>query len=84
MESKEKQTDRHLDTPSEANRDKHINFPEVEEDSAGNFTIDKSSDDRKKQWKEGIKEGESERQNANDRNTQSAMPMDEDDTLGVP
>ncbi|MBO9681830.1 MAG: hypothetical protein J7502_04025 [Flavisolibacter sp.] len=76
-------TDRHLDAPSESNREKHINFREVEEESSGNFMIDKNSTDRQKQWKEGIREGEEEKQNT-DSSTPSAMPMDEDDTLGVP
>lgn len=76
-------TDRHLDAPSESNRGKHINFREVEEESSGNFMIDKNSTDRQKQWKEGVKEGEEEKQNT-DSSTPSAMPMDEDDTLGVP
>lgn len=75
--------DRHLDTPLESNREKHINFREVEEESSGNFMIDKSSTERQKQWKDGIKEGKEDRQNKGT-NTPSAMPMDEDDTLGVP
>jgi hypothetical protein len=84
MKEKNKgQTDRHLDAPSEANSDKHINFREVEEESSGNFAVDKNSTERQKRWKRDIKEGEQERQNTGD-NTASAMPMDEDDTLGVP
>jgi hypothetical protein len=75
--------DQHLDSPSEANREKHINFREVEEESSGNFMIDKNSTDRQKQWEQGIKEGGQENQNTSNI-TPSAMPMDEDDTLGVP
>lgn len=76
-------TDRHLDGPSESNREKHINFREVEDESSENFVLDKNSTDRQKQWKEGIKEGEEARQNTGN-NTPSAMPMDEGDTLGIP
>ncbi|HTM93885.1 MAG TPA: hypothetical protein VL095_15795 [Flavisolibacter sp.] len=82
-EKDQSEKDRRLDTPSESNREKHINFREVEEESSGNYMIDKSSTDRQKQWKEGIQEGEEKRQNT-DNTTPSAMPMDEDDTLGVP
>ena len=81
-ERKQHQTDRSLDTPSEANRQKHINFPEVEEESSENFAIDKNSTDRQKQWQQGIQEGEEKRQNSD--NSRSAIPMDNDDTLGVP
>jgi hypothetical protein len=44
--------------------------------------IDKNSTNRQKQWEQGIKGGQ-EKQNTGN-NTPSAMPMDEDDTLGVP
>lgn len=83
MSENEKQTDSHLDTPSESNREKHINFRDVEQESTGNFSIDKTSTERQKQWNEGVKEGREQAQNK-DNNTPSAMPMDEDDTLGVP
>lgn len=84
MKEKDKSgKDRHLDTPSESNREKHINFREVEEESSGNFMIDKNSTDRQKQWDQGIKEGREKRQSTNT-DTPSAIPMDEDDTLGVP
>ena len=52
--------DPRLDVPSEANREKHINFLEVEEDE--NRSTDRDADDndneRQKEWKEGIQEGE--------------------------
>lgn len=84
MKEKDKsQTDRHLDTPPDSNDEKHINFREVEEESSGNFMIDKNSTGRQKQWEEGIQKGREERQKADD-NTPSAMPMDKDDTLGIP
>lgn len=85
-EKDQPRVDPHLDTPSEANREKHINFPEVEEESSGNFMIDKSTSDRQKQWQQEIKEGEEgkQKQEANNNVAPSPMPMDEDDTLGVP
>jgi hypothetical protein len=81
-ENDQGRVDLQLDSPSEANREKHINFREVEEESSGNFMIDKNSTNRQKQWEQGIKGGQ-EKQNTGN-NTPSAMPMDEDDTLGVP
>jgi hypothetical protein len=82
-ENDQSRVDRHLDSPSEANREKHINFREVEEESSGNFMVDKNSTERQKQWNEGMKEGAQERQNTGS-DMPSAIPMDEDDTLGVP
>jgi len=75
-------TDRHLNRPSDSNGDKRINFREVEEESSGNFILDKNSTDRQQQWKDDIKDGEQE--NKRTTNTPSAMPIDGDDTLGVP
>lgn len=83
-EKEERQTDPHLDAPSEANREKHINFREVEEESAGNFEVDKSTSDRQKQWRQEIKEGEEEKTRSDQEANRSTMPMDEDDTIGVP
>lgn len=83
---KEKQpnVDPHIDAPSEANREKHINFREVEEESAGNFSIDKTTSERQKQWRKEIEEGEEEKRKSGEVNDNSIMPMDEDDTIGVP
>lgn len=56
--------DPHLDTPSEANREKHINFLEVEEDSANrsnNDQVDDFASERKKEWERGIAEGKEAR-----------------------
>lgn len=57
--------DKRLDIPSEANREKHINFLEAEEKiSAGNDSDDErfghTGDDekRKEKWQRGITEGE--------------------------
>ncbi len=53
--------DRHLDVPQEANRDKHINFIDIEDPSSGRNRRDKRKDhvteERQKQWKQGIEEG---------------------------
>jgi hypothetical protein len=62
--------DRALDIPSEANRDKHINFPEAEERAANNESSDrdracrsKEDETRREQWQKGRKEGEESRNN---------------------
>jgi hypothetical protein len=65
MKENQRQPDQHLDTPAEANRDKHINFPEVEEESSQNFAIDKNSTNRQKQWQKGIEEGKQDRKDSN-------------------
>lgn len=51
--------DPHLDTPTEANREKHINFLEVEEGSgrSGNDNVDDFAKERRKEWEKGIAEG---------------------------
>lgn len=80
MKEKDKnQTDPGLGAPAEANRGKHINFREVEEESAKNFELNKNTSERQKQWREEMKEGEEEKGPSN-----SAMPLDEDDTVGIP
>jgi hypothetical protein len=54
--------DRHLDIPQEANRDKHINFLDVEDTSNQNSNRkDKETEERQKQWKQGIEEGKKAR-----------------------
>jgi len=55
-------TDPNLDIPSEANRTKHINFLDIEEDnSSAGRNKDDFSEERKKQWEEGLKEGTEKR-----------------------
>lgn len=56
--------DRHLDIPSEANRDKHIDFREAENISQGdeNRPVDEDIKARQQAWKKGIKEGKKERE----------------------
>lgn len=74
----------HLDTPSQANKEKHINFREVEEESAENFAIDKSSSERQKQWQQEINKGEEEKREIGKTDNSSNMPIRGDDTLGIP
>jgi phosphoribosyl-AMP cyclohydrolase len=62
---KQEQPDPHLDIPAESNREKHINFMEVEEESAGKTGETRKEDfsrERGEQWKKGIEEGERARQ----------------------
>lgn len=59
--------DRHLDIPSEANRDKHINFRELESednDTAGGQTDEDK--ERQRQWREGLEAGKRARNNEGD------------------
>ena len=61
--------DPNLDIPAEANRSKHINFLEVEEDSSTKTGVnaDDFAAERQKQWKEGLQEGkEAHRNNKSD------------------
>jgi hypothetical protein len=56
--------DRHLDVPQEANRDRHINFLDIEDPSGqntGRKRKDKETEERQKQWKQGIEEGKKAR-----------------------
>lgn len=54
--------DRHLDVPQEANRDKHINFLDIEDTGDQNRNKkDKETEARQKHWKEGIEEGKRSR-----------------------
>jgi hypothetical protein len=57
--------DKRLDIPSEANREKHINFLEAEERTAADNISDENrfghSDDdekRREEWQQGLAEGE--------------------------
>ena len=55
-----------LDIPSEANREKHINFLEAEENNdqrSGSNVVDDFADERRRQWEEGIAEGKKLREN---------------------
>jgi hypothetical protein len=84
-ENEKARPDRHLDTPSESNREKHINFPEIEEESSEQISIGSNrASERQKEWRKEIQEGEQAKEQSAPDQTGSAMPMDNDDTLGVP
>jgi hypothetical protein len=56
--------DPHLDTPAEANREKHINFLEIEEEGdnrSQNDQVDDFASERRKEWERGIAEGKEAR-----------------------
>jgi hypothetical protein len=57
--------DPRLDVPAEANREKHINFLEVEEESAnrsGSDNVDDFASERRKEWERGLAEGKEARE----------------------
>ena len=58
-----RQADPNLDIPAEANKEKHINFLAVEEESAtkNGFNIDEFAAARKREWQQGIQEGKQAR-----------------------
>ena len=58
--NKPQDSDRHLDVPAEANRDKHHNYLADGDEEA----TDKNSKltERQKQWKEGLEEGREARE----------------------
>jgi len=60
--------DRHLDIPAEANRDKHINFRELEDNDSENTDNPQETrmdnekiQKRKEEWEKGIEEGKKQR-----------------------
>jgi len=83
-ENEQVRKDPHLDTPSEANREKHINFPEAEEGGSEQTAGSSDASDRRKEWKQGTEEGREAKKNAVQDKAGSALPMDNNDTLGVP
>lgn len=62
----ERNKDKQLDVPAEANTEKHINFLEAEgqtSDESDRATQNtKEDDNRRKEWKRGLAEGERERE----------------------
>ena len=66
MKHREKnKTDPNLDIPSESNTQKHINFLDVELDiqqEKNRINRDEFSEERQKQWREGIEQGKEERE----------------------
>lgn len=57
--------DPNQDIPAEANRNKHINFLDVEEESGNKTDVndDSFATERRKQWKKGLQEGEEAQRN---------------------
>jgi hypothetical protein len=55
----QEEKDPHLNIPSEANTDKHINFLDAEDngDKSGKKNKDDEIKECQKQWKEGLEEG---------------------------
>ena len=59
-----KNEEKRLDIPSEANREKHINFMDAEERTTAEnisdedrFGSSKEDEERRRQWQEGLDEG---------------------------
>jgi hypothetical protein len=85
-----KAADPNLDTPSESNRQKHINFMDVEEESGSRRQSDNRDDSvkqRREEWQKGLEEGASDRE---DRKEASRTDRSEstggagNETLGIP
>ncbi len=58
-ENQSSSQDRHLQTPSEANRDKHINFRQLDEDDPLiSFKNKDGVKERRDEWQRGLEEGE--------------------------
>jgi len=55
----EPRQDKQLDTPSEANTEKHVNFLNAEGTSGNNRQADQTKEekDRRKEWEQGLEEG---------------------------
>lgn len=76
---------RHLDTLSESNREKHINFIDVEEETSNQINNDRTSDQgQKKEWDNGIEKGKRENQNPSSNKSNSGIPLNNDETIGIP
>ena len=63
-DSMQNNQDKHLDVPSEANREKHINFLDAEEKAGSGKNSDgqrsggtREDEERRKQWQQGLEEG---------------------------
>ena len=88
---KNQEPDPRLNTPAEANKEKHINFMDIEEEAghARSREEDEEGKVRRRQWKNGLAEGEQARGEGGDAERSKdrpsgAMPMKQDDTLGIP
>jgi hypothetical protein len=63
-QQKPQDVDRNLDIPSEASREKHINFLDEEDDnnSRGRQERDSFVEERRREWQKGLSEGRNEDQ----------------------
>lgn len=57
-QARQRGEDAALSTPSEANREKHINY--LDDNRRREETDNKALQERQKQWQEGIEDGETE------------------------
>ena len=82
-----KDQDKNLDIPSEANTQKHINFMDAEN---GNVTRSREEDqqnaERKEQWQEGLREGQNSNMESSGMGNRNATEGSggEEDTIGIP
>lgn len=90
MDQKDNAVDKEgrLDTPSESNREKHINFMEVEEESAkyNNTTDRQLTEQRKEEWEKGLEEGQNQKRNEGgaEEQVKSGQTRGKNETLGIP
>jgi hypothetical protein len=63
-QQKTQDVDRNLDIPSDASREKHINFLDEEDDNnnRGSQDDDRFVEERRKEWQKGLAEGRNEDQ----------------------
>ena len=84
-EKKQVKPDKRLFVPAEANRNKHIDFRDVEQENVTHPAIHKQNKQKQKEWEEGIQEGDAERNRSDDPpKSDSPMRMDDDETIGIP
>jgi hypothetical protein len=79
--------DKRLDTPSELNREKHINFMEVEESTGYNKTTDRQvTEQRKEEWEKGLEEGQNQKRNEGgaEEQVKNRQTGGKNETLGIP
>lgn len=69
----EENTDKRLDTPAEANREKHINFMDAEEKTSfqnssenDRFGSNREDEERRMEWQQGLEEGRKAASQSND------------------
>lgn len=64
----EKKTDRHLQSPQEANRDKHINFKAIEEGDADPADENPHNDETQSHFKQNVAEKKMKKDNTDTEN----------------